>query len=576
MAATERIRIPLPVGFNPERHTKGLLKLIGDRHGEGFEIDSIDPQQMVAYASRQAAVTEVTAAGSDCFDVRLVRGTRPSDGDRIAAKLASQHEGYSMVRFEPFLGRATLARMDAATLRCRDAVAGAIGVKPWEVHCSPRSDGGFSLQLPTRYTPSRHDDRLAEVATSVVGRPGWYVTVDAQKLTGAIIPAEPPTFPPVVPYPFDRPVQRFHPGSTDWARIPLGKVLPRPGQDAAQEFVVDVEAAPHQSVVGTSGSGKSNTTAAFIAGALARGAELGIVDQPSKSVDFLWAKPFVRPGFWGCDSLAAAVTAMALVHEEGCRRARVLADHEVNNWLDLPAGAAEIRPLVVIVDEVSSLFYPEKVPKGLPKDSPLVLEPMEINLQKAMLEKHIKRTAAELRFVGIKLLLSTQVASTTTGIDTSLRMNLGNKLLLGVNPTDGNRRLSLSDAGRVPKVPSNLQADARAGRGAGVAELEGAEPCVFKSYFASTDEFRSWLLALGVPTTDCPAPTAEQIAKHTPSLEIDARTSPSRPQSGGLTPRPMRNTGLGADWATPTDGPPLDGFARANLTRRQLSGGGAG
>ena len=39
-----------------------------------------------------------------------------------------------------------------------------------------------------------------------------------------------------------------------------------------------------------------------IAGSLAAGAELAILDLPSKSVDFLWCKPFVRPGGWGCDS----------------------------------------------------------------------------------------------------------------------------------------------------------------------------------------------------------------------------------------------------------------------------------
>ncbi len=113
------------------------------------------------------------------------------------------------------------------------------------------------------------------------------------------------------------------------------------------------------------------------------------------------------------------------------RRSKVFARYEVTNWKDLPPEAEPMAPIVVIVDELSGLFYPEKIPKGLPKDSPLVLEPMEINLQKAVLEKHTKKTAAELRFVGIKLVLSTQVASTTTGIDTSLRMNLGNKLLLG-------------------------------------------------------------------------------------------------------------------------------------------------
>ena len=58
------------------------------------------------------------------------------------------------------------------------------------------------------------------------------------------------------------------------------------------------------------GSGKTNLLNAAIAGSLAAGAELAILDLPSKSVDFLWCKRFVRPGGWGCDSPEAAVTVL--------------------------------------------------------------------------------------------------------------------------------------------------------------------------------------------------------------------------------------------------------------------------
>src|SRR5699024_686433 len=152
------------------------------------------------------------------------------------------------------------------------------------------------------------------------------------------------------------------------------------------EFQLDLNASPHSSVQGISGSGKSVTLNSLIAGVLARGAALGIVDVPAKAVDFLWAKKVCSPGLWGCDSLPAAVTAMALVYEEGQRRAKILAEHEVTNWKELPTSVEPIRPMVIVVDELTGLFFPEKIPKGLPKDSPLVLEPMEINLQKAMLE----------------------------------------------------------------------------------------------------------------------------------------------------------------------------------------------
>ena len=157
------------------------------------------------------------------FEVRLARGTRPGDGDRLAAKLAEQNPGFEMTVFEPFLGRATLSRLDAATSRCRAAVAVALGVKPWAVRARPRPGGGFDLDLPGSYSPSRHDRKLAEVATGVVGRDGWYVDVDPRALTASIIPGKPPTFPAVIPYPLDKL------GTGDTSRLPAG-----PGPPAAR------------------------------------------------------------------------------------------------------------------------------------------------------------------------------------------------------------------------------------------------------------------------------------------------------------------------------------------------------
>ncbi|GAA4054291.1 hypothetical protein GCM10023063_48600 [Arthrobacter methylotrophus] len=110
----------------------------------------------------------------------------------MAVKLADQHgDGWEMTKFEPFLGKAVLTQLSPETARCRGAAALALGVKPWEVQVKPRRDGGFDLELPRTYMPSKHDSKLEEVATSVVGRDGWYVKVNAQKLTASIIPSAP-------------------------------------------------------------------------------------------------------------------------------------------------------------------------------------------------------------------------------------------------------------------------------------------------------------------------------------------------------------------------------------------------
>jgi hypothetical protein len=310
---------------------------------------------------------------------------------------------------------------------------------------------------------------------------------------------------------------------------------------------LDFEAAPHGMISGTSGGGKSVVLNGIIAGVLARGARLCIVDLPSKAVDFIWVRKYVHPGYWGCDSLEAAVATLAMVYEEGLRRAKILADHGATKVSELPEGI-DMEPIVIIVDEVTGLFYPEEVPKGLPKDSELVVSAVNTNMLKATLRSYIAKISAEMRFANLRIILSSQVSSTTTGVPTSIRMNLANKVLLGSKPTDNNRRLSLSDATSVPKVPDNIASDDKAGRGVGVTEFEGQKPAVFKGFFATTQQYSEWLSGLNVPTTDRPSPTAREIARYTPALQEAAEPSQSRMREevGGFKDNgpPPRSDGL--------------------------------
>jgi len=103
---------------------------------------------------------------------------------------------------------------------------------------------------------------------------------------------------------------------------------------------------------------------------LADGAELAILDLPSKSVDFLWCKPFVRPGGRGCDTPEAAVTVAGMILAEGRCRASKLAAVGVVNWTELPPES-RFRPVLLVVDEASGLLLPERTPAGIPKDHPL-------------------------------------------------------------------------------------------------------------------------------------------------------------------------------------------------------------
>jgi hypothetical protein len=271
-------------------------------------------------------------------------------------------------------------------------------------------------------------------------------------------------------------------------------------------------------IAGQPGSGKSVTTAAVIAGALAAGSELVVVDDQGKSVDYLWCKDFVRPGGWGCDGLASAVAALGLVHEEGARRARLLADEGAASWRDLPP-AKRPRPVLVVVDEVTALLAPRRVPSGIPKDHPFYVEAVEENFLHASLDRWLNRIVAEMRYVRIRALIASQVVNDRTGVGPSLKAKIGHHVLCGANPTRTARLQALADEAAVPVVPDNVRADPKASTGVGVAELEGRPPCVFKSYWATTEDYRHALEQLGVPTTSRPAPSAEDVARFSHSPE---------------------------------------------------------
>ncbi|EQD55171.1 cell division FtsK/SpoIIIE, partial [mine drainage metagenome] len=157
--STEKITFKLPPGFDPQVHLKALEALVAKKHGDGFDIDFIDPEEGYATASRHVTVASISATTerSATREVRLPKDTKATDGEKVAAKMLDEFPNYAMTTFDPHLKRATLTLMDAAVRRARDAVAVALGVKPWSVGITPRPDGGYDLELPRTYVPSKHD-----------------------------------------------------------------------------------------------------------------------------------------------------------------------------------------------------------------------------------------------------------------------------------------------------------------------------------------------------------------------------------------------------------------------------------
>lgn len=578
--AIERLQVPVGTSFDQtnQQHIDTVLRGVAESgKGTGWEIQSYDPVTGMVTVSRRGLMTRVTrhaANRQESYRVDLMRGTRPSDGDKVAAELESdpQHEGFFMTDFDPYVSEATLSRLSKQELRCRAAVANALGVKPWDVKVRSRPAGGFTLNLPNTYTPSKHDEKLAEVASEIIGKPGWYVETAPSELTATIIPSSPPTFEPVLPYPMDALPK---PGSAVMPPLPIGETLAERGDRPNGTLTLDFADAPHSQIAGLTGGGKSVTLNVIIAGALAAGAELVIIDVPQKSVDFDMWRPFVRRGGWGCESYEENATVLEQLYQEGERRAATFKRYGVKKLADLPADVRSTMPeVLIVVDEVTGLFSMDNVPKRLDADDPLRVEAESRNYARELIKTFIEKIAAEQRFVGYHLVLSTQVASTNTGVGTALRTNLPHKFILGATATDGNRKLVFPDVTRVPQVPEHVRAQADVARGVGVADLPGQPPAVFKSYFASEQTLQEGLAGRGVhglsPTQlGQTRPSPDTVSARFPELSVveQARRQAEQPDFEAAD----RSRALEPWEIDPETGQALTGFARANAARAQLA-----
>jgi len=562
-AQVQRTRHRVP-GFDPhnDAHVAAVEAKLSAEAGTGFRVVGFDPETQTVTFERTRAVTEVAAEkGTTRLIASLRTGARPSDGEREAIRLENQNPGYTMTRFEPHLSHAVLEKLPEDAIRCRGAVAVSLAVKPWQVQVARRKGGGFVLELPTSYVPSRHDGKLTEVAENVIGRPGWYVDIDPKALTAQIIPAEPPTFPAMIPYPFDRDIPTFtSPADTAWTQAPLGCALGRPGEVTGPEFRLDLASASHTLLQGLPMSGKSVNINAFAYWMLQVGAELAIVDTPDKAVDFEWIKPYVRDGGWGCESYEAMVATCGMVYAEGKRRAAVLKRRGINNWFSITDDPS-FRPIVLIADEYTGLMTPERVPKALPKDHPMRVEAEATNGFKDMVATFIQKIALEMRFVGVHVFVSTQLGNTKTGVSTALKAACGNRFLMGPNASDNQRANAFSAPDSVAEVPENVKTAAGVSKGVGVTETEGQPSRVFKGYFAPTATFAEHLSASStVRSTARPEPTRSEIAEHTGMDDLDhgaGQLGDDDPWNGSRTPKAE------SDWVYSEDGTELRGAAAA-------------
>lgn len=578
--AIERIQVPVGEQFDPKNQQAidaVLRRLAETDYGTGWEIQSFDPTTGMLTLTRGALLMQVHSADrSESVKSRRVElgpDTRPTDGEKVAAKLESDpaHAGFYMTRFDPYLREATLTKMSRDEVRARAASAVALGVKPWEVLVTTRKGGGFHLVLPTTYVPSKHDDKMAEVAESVVGRFGWYFQANPAELTAEIVPSAPPLFPKAAPYPMGL---LPHPVPGTIAPLPIGLALSERGDEPNRTAFLDFAQGPHLQLGGISGSGKSVTLNTIIAGALAAGAELVILDVPQKAVDFDKWRPFVRRGGWGATSFEENAVTLQELYNEGKQRAETFKRYGAKKLSDLPEDLQRtMPPVLIVVDEYTGLLAKATVPRSLPLDHPLRIEADTKNLAIDLLSSYVDKIGAEMRFVGFQMVISTQVASTSTGIGTALRTNLTNKMLLGARATDGNRKLIFRDSASVPEVPDHIKEDGDVGKGVGAAELEGQRPFVLKGFFATEETLITELIRRGLrPHPDMQLdsitrPDPAVVHQLFPGLvEVEqARRDEESPKFGTATRT------LEAWEVDPETGQALTGWARANAARHQAT-----
>ncbi len=572
------------LGFvdDPNEIRDKVQAMVRQEFGEEWALRYFDKDEqgktvaIIGYRPKSSKVT-ITRAGR--ITMRIRDDVKPTGGDSFDAENGpildaqnpdrSKGTNYRMVVFDPHGHTAAFEPLSTEEQRVRGVIASNVfRLKPWDVEVHSRPGGGFNIVLPAVYQPSKHDELLDKVVTEVIGQPGWWAKIDPKTRVGTITPGELPMFPPVVPHPLGKVLlakTRSEPLKTkNWARIPLGVILPPPGQKRLDMLVTDFEAMPAMQISGIAGSGKGVLIQTLGTGALFNGWELALVDAVKAGVDYIDIAPFAKPGFFATD-LVEAVCVLQMAYDEGTRRKQLIQQARVQKFSQLDG----IKPLMVIVDEATSLFQLEPVPKGIPKDHPVKIEIDGRNILRATALNLMSKIPREMRFAGISAVLASQVASATVGIPTELRANLPAKILLGGKPTKNNRNLALLNPDIVPEVPDWIVEDpSGAWRGVGVYEFEGRAPGVVKVFYTHPTELGAFLAEQGLPQTSNPRPSRAQIAKHVPDMEPDldeARSDVDWNQTRSpISGRHMRGISrdMGDTW---DDG--ATGFEKANLAR---------
>lgn len=199
----------------------------------------------------------------------------------------------------------------------------------------------------------------------------------------------------------------YSPG--EWHSLPIGrghgrKSLLRGFGHGRKVIKLDLAANSNTIVLGSCNSGKSVLMRQVILSALNHGHNVTVIEPTKRGLDYRYFGPWLtnlvtdRP---------AAVSALEDLDAEVTRRVRMLHDHRVNRWDELPESAG-VRPITVVIDEFASLVHYQKVPRSLDADDECALEVRQHNAEAERIAFLVKKIVPRARFAGVHLVISTQ------------------------------------------------------------------------------------------------------------------------------------------------------------------------
>lgn len=264
---------------------------------------------------------------------------------------------------------------------------------------------------------------------------------------------------------------------------------------------IDLKYGPHALVIGPTGSGKTIILRMIAAQALSRGHEVIVIDPIKAATDFTRLRNRLKQtGTTELDSGAL----IKRIYDEVVRRKKILVARDEAFWADLPADLRErerIRPLMVIIDEFTSLVLPIVMDKNMEKQ----LEPEEIertemiNAAKARIKFYAAKIAREARFVGVHLAIATQRPDAKI-IDGEFRSQL-NSAVVGVQPgtpPEGTTlRMAFPSAG--PEFVEIVKALDNGNPGLALVGAEGGELRGIKIGYADAPDIPAIMDGLNIP-----------------------------------------------------------------------------